>query len=49
MSFLNKKEKKLTKIFLDRGYAISTIENKSSLKYISSLILKTARQVLKKK
>jgi len=48
MSFLDKKEKKLTKIFLDRGYTISTIENKSSLKYISSLILKTARQVLKK-
>ena len=49
MSFLDKKEKKLTKIFLDRGYTISTIETKSSLKYISSLILKTARQVLKKK
>ena len=48
MNFLDKKEKKLTKIFLDRGYTISTIENKSSLKYISSLILKTARQILKK-
>jgi sporadic carbohydrate cluster 2OG-Fe(II) oxygenase len=48
MDFLNKKEKQKNKIFLQKGYVISKIEDKSSLKYISSLILKTAKQVLKK-
>ena len=48
MDFLNKKEKKKNKIFLQKGYVISKIEDKSSLKYISSLILKTAKQILKK-
>ena len=48
MSFLDKKEKKINKIFLDKGYTISKIKNKPTLKYILSLILKTVRQVLKK-
>ena len=47
MNFLNKKEKQKNKIFLQKGYIISKIEDKSSLQYISSLILKTAKQVLK--
>jgi sporadic carbohydrate cluster 2OG-Fe(II) oxygenase len=49
MNFLNKEEKKKTKIFLETGYIISKVENISSLKYISSLISKSINQQLKKK
>jgi sporadic carbohydrate cluster 2OG-Fe(II) oxygenase len=49
MNFLNKEEKKKTKIFLENGYIISKVENISSLKYISSLISKSINQQLKKK
>jgi sporadic carbohydrate cluster 2OG-Fe(II) oxygenase len=49
MNFLNKEEKKKTKIFLETGYIISKVENISSLKYISSLISKSINQLLKKK
>ena len=49
MNFLNKKERKKTKTFLETGYIISKVENISSLKYISSLISKAINQQLKKK
>jgi sporadic carbohydrate cluster 2OG-Fe(II) oxygenase len=49
MNFLNKEEKKKTKIFLETGYIIAKVENISSLKYISSLISKSINQQLKKK
>jgi sporadic carbohydrate cluster 2OG-Fe(II) oxygenase len=48
MSFLTKIEKKKNKIFLNKGYIISKVENMSSLKYISSLIVKTANKQIKK-
>jgi sporadic carbohydrate cluster 2OG-Fe(II) oxygenase len=47
MNFLNKKEQKKTKTFLETGYIISKVENISSLKYISSLISKAINQQLK--
>ena len=47
MSFLNTIEKKKNKIFLDKGYIISKVENISSLKYISSLIIKATNQQLR--
>jgi sporadic carbohydrate cluster 2OG-Fe(II) oxygenase len=48
MSFLNQIEKKKNKIFLDKGYIISKVENMSSLKYISSLITKSVSQQINK-
>jgi len=48
MNFLNKEEKKKTKVFLETGYIISKVENISSLKYISSLIFKSINHQLKK-
>jgi hypothetical protein len=48
MSFLNKIEKKKNKVFLDKGYIISKVENMSSLKYISSLIIKSVNQQINK-
>ena len=47
MSFLTKIEKKKNKFFLNKGYIISKVENISSLKYISSLIVKTANKQIK--
>jgi sporadic carbohydrate cluster 2OG-Fe(II) oxygenase len=47
MSFLNQIEKKKNKVFLDKGYIISKVENISSLKYISSLITKSVNQQIK--
>lgn len=47
MSFLKQIEKKKNKFFLDKGYIISKVENKSSLKYISSLITKSVNQQIK--
>jgi sporadic carbohydrate cluster 2OG-Fe(II) oxygenase len=47
MNFLNAKEKKKNKIFLDKGYIISKVENISSLKYISSLVNKATNQQLR--
>ena len=44
MSFLNQIEKKKNKVFLDKGYIVAKVENMSSLKYISSLITKSANQ-----
>ena len=49
MNFLNKKEQKKTKVFLEKGYIISKVESISSLKYISSLISNAIDQQLKKK
>jgi sporadic carbohydrate cluster 2OG-Fe(II) oxygenase len=49
MNFLNNVEKKKTKVFLEKGYLISKVENMSSLKYLSSLIIKIVGQNLKKK
>ena len=49
MNFLNKEEKKKTKIFLKKGYIISKVEKNISLKYISSLVHKVVNQYLKKK
>jgi sporadic carbohydrate cluster 2OG-Fe(II) oxygenase len=49
MNFLNKEEQKKTKVFLETGYVISKVENISSLKYISSLILKSINHQFKKK
>jgi sporadic carbohydrate cluster 2OG-Fe(II) oxygenase len=47
MSFLNTIEKKKNKTFLDKGYIISKVENISSLKYISSLVIKATNQQLR--
>ena len=47
MSFLTKIEKKKNKFFLNKGYIISKVENMSSLKYISSLIVKTVNKQIK--
>lgn len=47
MSFLTKIEKKKNKFFLNKGYIISKVENISSLKYISSLIVKTVNKQIK--
>lgn len=44
MSFLKQIEKKKNKVFLNKGYIISKVENISSLKYISSLITKSVNQ-----
>jgi sporadic carbohydrate cluster 2OG-Fe(II) oxygenase len=49
MNFLNKKEKRKTKIFLEKGYIISKVESMSSLKYISLLVSNATNQQLKKK
>jgi sporadic carbohydrate cluster 2OG-Fe(II) oxygenase len=49
MSFLNQIEKKINKIFLNKGYIISKVENVSSLKYISLLIRKVINQQVKEK
>ena len=49
MNFLNKKEQKKNKVFLEKGYIISKVESISSLKYISSLISNAIDQQLKKK
>ena len=49
MNFLNKKEQKKTKVFLEKGYIISKVESISSLKYISSLIFNAIDQQSKKK
>ena len=49
MNFLNKKEKKKTKVFLEKGYIISEVESMSSLKYISLLISSAINQQVKKK
>lgn len=47
MNFLSLKEKKINKIFLDKGYIISKVENISSLKYISSLVTAVTNQKLR--
>jgi len=49
MNFLNKKELKKTKVFLEKGYIISKVESISSLKYISSVIFNAIDQQSKKK
>jgi sporadic carbohydrate cluster 2OG-Fe(II) oxygenase len=49
MNFLNKKEKKKTKAFLEKGFIISKVESMSSLKYISLLISNAINQQVKKK
>lgn len=49
MNFLNKKEQKKTKVFLEKGYIISKVESMSSLKYISLLISNAINQQVKKK
>lgn len=49
MNFLNKKEQKKTKVFLEKGFIISKVESMSSLKYISLLISNTINQQVKKK
>jgi len=49
MNFLNKKKKKKTKAFLEKGFIISKVESMSSLKYISLLISNAINQQVKKK
>jgi sporadic carbohydrate cluster 2OG-Fe(II) oxygenase len=49
MNFLNKKEQKKTKVFLEKGFIISKVESMSSLKYISLLISNAINQQVKKK
>jgi sporadic carbohydrate cluster 2OG-Fe(II) oxygenase len=49
MNFLNKKEQKKTKVFLEKGFIISKVESMSSLKYISFLISNAINQQVKKK
>jgi len=49
MNFLNKKEKKKNKTFLEKGFIISKVESMSSLKYISLLISNAINQQVKKK
>jgi len=46
MIFLNKKELKKNNIFLRKGYIVSKVENKSSLRYISSLLFKAIKKQL---
>ena len=47
MNFLTLKEKKASIEFLRKGYIIQKIENKNSLKYISNLINKNSKKILK--
>ena len=49
MNFLNKKEKEKTENFMRKGYLISQTESRKSLAYISNLIKKITKQILKKK
>ena len=49
MNFLNKKELKKNNIFLRKGYIVSKVENKSSLRYISSLIFKALKKQIDNK
>ena len=49
MSFLDKKEKKITNEFLKKGYLLNPVEKRKSLKYISNLVKKAASKYLKRK
>lgn len=47
MNFLSKSENKLSKEFLEKGYVISKVENKNSLKIILNLVLRSIQKKIK--
>lgn len=49
MNFLSKKENLISQAFLKKGYLISKVENKISLKFFREIILKSTRKILKRK
>jgi sporadic carbohydrate cluster 2OG-Fe(II) oxygenase len=47
MNFLSKSENKLSKEFLEKGYVISKVESKNSLKIILNLVLRSIQKKIK--
>jgi hypothetical protein len=49
MSFLSNSEKKLSQKFLEKGYIISKVEDRNSLKVILNLVLRSIHKIIKDK